>query len=90
MKKLCEGRESIHLYIQYGLYLVQAGLFKDAIRAYEKAASILEKYPESFPIRLKYELEVCLPLGKLYHDTKDYSKSFDILSRALRFSDAYP
>ena len=87
MKKLCEEDSyNVHLHIQYASYLATARFSKDAIKSFEKAASILDNFPEAHPLRQNFELDMCLPLGQLYLEANDISKSASTFKRALKFA----
>jgi uncharacterized protein HemY len=46
----------------------------------------LNNLPEAHPLRKTCELDMCLPLGQLHLEAKDYNKSATILKRALIFA----
>ena len=70
----------------YASYLTMARQPKDAIRSFEKAAKILDNFPETHPLRYTFEPQMCAPLSKLYLEAKDYGKSATFLKRVLQYS----
>lgn len=76
---LKEHPESINGWIQLGNYSMDAGLFKDAITAYEKALSI---DPNNTDVRVD--------LGTCYRETGNPKRAIEEYSKALKIKPDHP